>query len=290
MPCSERPDGRVSPALASGYYPYVDHPIGYDATMTYKLSSDVWTPYYSFGRYGDLRGTDPASRTHSWNLSDRRAALVAIISNCVAWRMRLVSDLNASGELPVVGFGECFGSARRSARSKPHLLRAHAFALAAENSRADDYVTEKVYDALAAGALPVYFGARNFAEFVPNGSVIDGRRFRTPRRLMRYLAYLARNASAYNEWHVWRSRPLPEWFRERFDVPGGRAEGARLAGGGLRSRRPSAECRLCVWAADKLSSAAAGLVQRYRRSLLQPARTVGAVEAVYARMFNDTVS
>ena len=30
-----------------------------------------------------------------------------------------------------------------------------------ENSLAEDYVTEKVYDALAAGCLPIYYGAPN---------------------------------------------------------------------------------------------------------------------------------
>ena len=30
-----------------------------------------------------------------------------------------------------------------------------------ENSLAQDYVTEKVYDALAAGCLPIYYGAPN---------------------------------------------------------------------------------------------------------------------------------
>lgn len=34
-------------------------------------------------------------------------------------------------------------------------------AQAIENTNTRDYVTEKVYDALAAGCVPIYWGARN---------------------------------------------------------------------------------------------------------------------------------
>lgn len=38
-----------------------------------------------------------------------------------------------------------------------------------------DYVTEKVYNGLAAGTLPVYWGADNVDDFVPKGSVVKVR-------------------------------------------------------------------------------------------------------------------
>lgn len=38
--------------------------------------------------------------------------------------------------------------------------------------RLKDYVTEKVYNGLQAGTLPVYWGAANIEDYVPGGSVV----------------------------------------------------------------------------------------------------------------------
>eukprot|EP00960_Hanusia_phi_P059267 764116-Hanusia_phi.AAC.5 len=49
-----------------------------------------------------------------------------------------------------------------------------------ENSFVDDYVTEKFYQALIAGSVPVYLGAPNIHEFAPSpNSFIDMRRCST---------------------------------------------------------------------------------------------------------------
>ena len=46
------------------------------------------------------------------------------------------------------------------------------FNLAFENSQSPGYVTEKVYDGLSAGTIPVYWGAPDVDEYVPEGSII----------------------------------------------------------------------------------------------------------------------
>lgn len=47
------------------------------------------------------------------------------------------------------------------------LLRKYKFVLAFENSATKDYVTEKFFDALDAGAVPVVYGAPNIHDFEP---------------------------------------------------------------------------------------------------------------------------
>ena len=54
--------------------------------------------------------------------------------------------------------------------SKHGVLRRYPFYLAYENSNDADYVTEKVFDALESGVLPVYYGAPNVDDFVPPGA------------------------------------------------------------------------------------------------------------------------
>ncbi len=45
-----------------------------------------------------------------------------------------------------------------------------------ENSLATDYVTEKLYDAFVAGCVPLYLGAPNIADLLPDPeSIIDYR-------------------------------------------------------------------------------------------------------------------
>lgn len=59
------------------------------------------------------------------------------------------------------------------------MFRKYKYAMALENSREKDYVTEKVYHALLSGAIPLYWGAPNIDDFLPSGrrSVVEVERF-----------------------------------------------------------------------------------------------------------------
>lgn len=50
---------------------------------------------------------------------------------------------------------------------KTRVLSQFKFALCYENCRFPGYVTEKIFDGLAAGSIPVYFGAPDIADFCP---------------------------------------------------------------------------------------------------------------------------
>ena len=49
------------------------------------------------------------------------------------------------------------------------------------------YISEKIFDALHAGSVPVYLGEERIAEFVPQQAFVDARNFRTRRELLAYL-------------------------------------------------------------------------------------------------------
>ena len=51
-------------------------------------------------------------------------------------------------------------------------LRRYRFYLAFENTCETGYVTEKVYNGLDAGVIPVYLGAPDIADYVPKGSIL----------------------------------------------------------------------------------------------------------------------
>jgi hypothetical protein len=53
----------------------------------------------------------------------------------------------------------------------------YKFALCFENLEFHGYVTEKVIDCLLAGVVPIYWGAPDIQEFIPEGCFIDARKF-----------------------------------------------------------------------------------------------------------------
>ncbi len=52
-------------------------------------------------------------------------------------------------------------------------LRNYKFTLCMENSRECGYVTEKIFSAFFAGSVPLYFGATDIAEYIPNDCYIE---------------------------------------------------------------------------------------------------------------------
>lgn len=71
--------------------------------------------------------------------------------------------------------------------SKKEAFKTAKFVLAYENTSYDDYVSEKILDVLNAGAIPVYLGAPNIREYVPEECFIDQNEFATYDALYDYL-------------------------------------------------------------------------------------------------------
>ena len=56
---------------------------------------------------------------------------------------------------------------------KSEAMSQYEFGLCVENMRCNGYITEKIFDCLFAGAIPVYFGAPNIASFIPQNCFIE---------------------------------------------------------------------------------------------------------------------
>jgi hypothetical protein len=71
-----------------------------------------------------------------------------------------------------------FPSYRGPIKAKKDVLSRYRFAICFENAREiEDYITEKLFDCLLAGTIPVYWGAPNIADRVPADCFIDYRAF-----------------------------------------------------------------------------------------------------------------
>lgn len=220
--------------------------------MTHKLDSHV--PMIYFETIG--WALSPSGR-HMLNpdiLQPHRAmphgaAIAAFISNCKGAgpfsRLAILASLAKHG-VPVHHYGECghniaAHSTRRIVnwhKAKLGSLQGYRFLAAMENARVVDYVSEKVYDGLRSGVLPIYLGAPNVYDFLPcdesEPCIIhvadyirtDGRFDAS--RLSAHLRHLAENGTAYAQYFLWRERPASPRFVDLVTI-----------------RKYSPACRMC---------------------------------------------
>ncbi|KAK7848597.1 alpha-(1,4)-fucosyltransferase [Quercus suber] len=143
-------------------------------------------------------------------------------SRCLPQRNRLAKQLlnllphhsfgkclnNVGGlDMALSLYPECANDASVTPKWWDHLhcaMSHYKFVLAIENTATESYVTEKLFYALDAGAVPIYFGAPNVWDLVPPHSIIDGSKFNSLEELASYIKSLANDPVAYAEYHAWR--------------------------------------------------------------------------------------
>lgn len=97
--------------------------------------------------------------------------------------------------------------------SQLNLYRKYKFVIAFENAIEEDYVTEKFYDPLLAGSVPVYLGAPNIRNFQPGEHCfVDVNVFDSPKELAGFLKDCCRDDCLYEQFHSWRNVPLSPGF------------------------------------------------------------------------------
>lgn len=185
----------------------------FDFRMTYERDADVWTPY--------LPAPDEWERIRSAPLAlhQEEAPVVAFISNGDDRMGRAQQMAELLRFVRIDSYGRLFNNRQLPADdgglSKRRTVARYPFCIAFENSSAPDYVTEKIFDALSAGSIPVYRGAPNVADYVPPGSYIDAAAYGSARELGTYLNYLAQHPEAAARYHDWRRQELPPALLER---------------------------------------------------------------------------
>ena len=78
-----------------------------------------------------------------------------------------------------------------SCTSKYEVMSCYAFALCFENMAMKGYVTEKIFDCLYTGTVPIYFGAKNIESLLPEECYIDYRNYASVAEMWRYLQTLS---------------------------------------------------------------------------------------------------
>lgn len=72
--------------------------------------------------------------------------------------------------------------------SKWDLCEQYRFVLSFENFKGRrGYISEKIFDSLFSGAVPVYLGDEQITDYIPDGAFVDARNFRNYHELLQYL-------------------------------------------------------------------------------------------------------
>lgn len=88
-------------------------------------------------------------------------------------------------------FAAKFPSYRGRVETKKQILAKYQFSICYENAeKISGYVTEKIFDAMFAGCIAVYWGAPNVTDHVPANCFIDRRQFKTYEDLYQYMKNL----------------------------------------------------------------------------------------------------
>ncbi|XP_043709466.1 putative fucosyltransferase-like protein isoform X3 [Telopea speciosissima] len=165
-----------------------------------------------------------------------KALAAAFISNCAArnFRLQALEGLEKSN-IKIDSYGGCHRN-RDGRVNKVETLKRYKFSLAFENSGEEDYVTEKFFQSLVAGSVPVVVGAPNIQEFAPSpGSVLHIKELNDVPSVAKTMKYLAENDDAYNQSLRWKYEGPSDSFKALVDMAA-----------------VHSSCRLCIHLATKI--------------------------------------
>lgn len=208
------------------YYP-IDT-TGWSVENSYRWSSPIKKPYFEWIHY---KGRNNIQHTPVSTSAINGVSFLARNCHSKNGREKTITELISSG-IRVDSMSSCLHNHAKPGGSddKIEIMRNYKFHAAFENGNVKDYVTEKVYLALAAGTVPIYIGAPNIDDFVPKGSIIRVDAFDSIEELSRHLKECMDNNDKYQQYHTWRYNPINKDFMRKFAFT-----------------NVSTECRTCRW-------------------------------------------
>lgn len=106
-----------------------------------------------------------------------------------------------SGYLPKDKGRVFFPSYRGKVVSKIETMQKYRFSICYENVRdLPGYITEKIWDSFFAGCIPVYWGASNITDYIPEDCFVDRRKFESHEQLYEFMTSMSTSEyTAYQE-------------------------------------------------------------------------------------------
>ena len=233
----------------------------FDGIINYRLSSDGF-----LGHGGEairrmrtrLESGTVFTRPEGVSLYDpksvfeRSGDIAIFVSNCSGERMKWIEYLInfakalKNGTLAVDSYGKCFHNVDdQTSRhqkdwyaAKLKVLKKYKFSVAFENSNADSYVTEKIFMALEAGTVPLYYGTEKVKFMVPSGAAVHTNSFPSNEKGMekfaRHILRLKSDFDAFSSHFRWNKT---EYLSRKV----------------VRSCKYNWQCNTCAWVQTRLN-------------------------------------
>ncbi|XP_015123396.1 alpha-(1,3)-fucosyltransferase C-like [Diachasma alloeum] len=196
----------------------------FNLTMTYRLDSDIQWSYYAVRdrKSGNIVAPAlnavwkiPEDATDNVDTKDpvmkiietKKRTAVWFVSNCDtdSVREKYVKELSKHVDVDV--YGRC-GSETKCPKGEDCFRKLvepnYFFYLSFENSLCQDYVTEKLSNALKYYVIPVVYGGANYNSSAPSNSYINTLDFHSPKQLAQFLIRLTKNLAEYAKYFKWK--------------------------------------------------------------------------------------
>ena len=156
----------------------------------------------------------------SIDTKERTCNICMLISSPVNQSSRQEYLKELMQEIHIDSYGKLFNNKKmdqdNGRESKINLYKQYKFVIAFENACATDYVTEKFFDPLIAGAIPIYLGAPNIDEYAPGEHCfIHVNDFKSPKELASYIKECCNNEQEYQSFFQWKQKNLRPQFIEK---------------------------------------------------------------------------
>ena len=168
--------------LMAGMFQFAPPRRGSDSLLYIRYNTLRWFGRHLSKRFDFYsRGIDPAAYRSFRGLGVLQRMLPRTVANQIAnivatRRRRAVQALNL-GPVPPL--------------EKLAVIRSYRFVVCYENTSTPGYISEKLFDCLFAGCVPVYLGEPNIQQFIPEDCFINRKKFATNTELAVFLEQIS---------------------------------------------------------------------------------------------------
>lgn len=181
----------------------------FNLTVTFQSDSDVVIPY---GTYWELpkKSQDYWAKLKMDYLSGKNKSVAWVVSNCKTSSRREDYVRELQKHIQVDVYGRC-GTLKTNTQSangfRDQIAKEYKFYIAFENSDCDDYISEKFWNSLNIGIIPIVRGHRaHYKEVAPPNSYIHADSFVSPQKLAEHLEEVSKNPTLFQSYHEWRRK------------------------------------------------------------------------------------
>lgn len=184
--------------------------------MGYHLKDDILYTYY------DSLTTDDFKKKFSINNKKDKTCMFISSPFNKSKRFEYIKELMTF--TPIDSYGRIMHNCNLTEDDKGvetlrRTISQYKFCIGFENAISQDYVTEKFFNPLISGTVPIYLGAPNINDFAPGENCfINITSFESPKSLGEFINKCYNDDELYTKFFEWKNKPLKTEFQEKLNA------------------------------------------------------------------------